>query len=100
MVTEGTVRIRVHGRVQGVGFRWWTLGLARELGLSGWVRNEADGSVTILARGRGDALERLESQLRMGPPASRVESVDVTPAPAGAGEADSPLAGFEVRFGE
>lgn len=78
---------RVVGRVQGVGFRWWTRSQATRLGLTGSVRNAADGSVEVAARGEAAALEELRRLLRQGPPGARVErleEVDVKP-PASAG---------------
>lgn len=65
------------GRVQGVGFRWWTRKLARDLGLVGRVRNRVDGSVEIRAAGDEAALKRLEVALRRGPATARVDSVEV-----------------------
>lgn len=78
-MTDGLVlrRYRVVGRVQGVGFRWWTQRVAGELELVGRVRNASDGSVDIRAGGRREALERLEMALRRGPPSARVEAVEV-----------------------
>jgi len=66
---------RVTGRVQGVGFRWWTRGTARELGLQGSVRNRADGSVEVHASGSEEAMNRFERMLREGPTGSRVDAV-------------------------
>lgn len=74
---------RVTGRVQGVGFRWFTSRTARHLGLTGTVRNEADGSVRVEAWGALSDLARLESFLAKGPPGARVESVDALSAPGG-----------------
>lgn len=70
------VRLRVRGRVQGVCFRDWTIAAARALGLAGWVRNRADGSVEILASGPADAIETFVAQCRQGPPAARVDSIE------------------------
>ncbi len=53
------VIITVHGRVQGVGFRWWATGEARYLGLSGHAENLADGSVEIRAQGEGESVGRM-----------------------------------------
>lgn len=84
-------RITVRGRVQGVAYRDWTIGKARALGLSGWVRNRRDGSVEILAAGDEDALVRLAGLCRHGPPAARVEAVT-------AEDADEAVPdGFELR---
>lgn len=73
---------RVVGRVQGVGFRWWTRRTASELGLGGWVRNEVDGSVVVHVVGSDDAIDRLAGALEDGPDAARVERVEEI-APAG-----------------
>lgn len=70
---------RVTGRVQGVGFRWWTRSLAVRLGVSGTVRNLPDGSVEVHARGTDDQLRRLAAELADGPPGARVTSVDPVP---------------------
>ncbi|MGH9579503.1 MAG: acylphosphatase [Terriglobales bacterium] len=69
-------RYFVRGRVQGVGFRWFVEREAKALGLAGWVRNNADGSVEVLAMGAADRLETLRGRLQAGPLASRVDLVD------------------------
>jgi acylphosphatase len=74
------VTLRVEGRVQGVGFRWWTVGEARRLGLSGWARNRSDGSVEILAIGEAAAVGALEAACAEGPPSARVAGVHRRPA--------------------
>ena len=74
-------RARVSGRVQGVFFRASTLDKARALGLGGWVRNLADGSVEVFAAGPEPALERLREWLRQGPPQARVDSLEVEARP-------------------
>jgi acylphosphatase len=66
----------VRGRVQGVGFRWFVEREAHVLGVSGWVRNNADGSVEVLAQGTRDQLLGLRSRLRQGPRAARVDDVE------------------------
>ena len=76
---EGRLGFRVVGRVQGVGFRWWTRRTAVELGLHGWVRNESDGSVVVHAGGPPEALARLEGALSRGPSASRVDRLESIP---------------------
>ena len=83
----------VSGRVQGVGFRRYVRGWARKLGLTGWVRNEPDGTVRLVAEGDGAALDRLTRLLWGGPPTADVASVD-----AERGEAEGAFDGFEVRF--
>lgn len=70
------VRLRILGRVQGVGFRWFTREEARELGLSGRVRNLPDGSVEVVAVGNRAALESLRERLREGPPGGRVQEIE------------------------
>ncbi len=72
-----TRRYVVTGRVQGVGFRWYVEREARLLGVSGWVRNRADGSVEVLAAGSNDQLNSLYDKLKQGPRAARVDDVDV-----------------------
>jgi acylphosphatase len=67
----------IEGRVQGVGYRWWTVETARRLGLAGWVRNCPDGSVEILAMGSDGAVAEFQMACLRGPPAAKVESVDV-----------------------
>lgn len=54
----------VRGRVQGVGFRWWTRARALELGLAGWARNTPDGRVEVVAEGEEEACARLLGLLR------------------------------------
>jgi acylphosphatase len=74
---RGPVRLNatVIGRVQGVGFRWFVLDAAQRLELSGWVVNEADGSVRCVAEGPRPALEELLRELAAGPLGARVERV-------------------------
>jgi acylphosphatase len=77
--TEKAVEARrfvVRGRVQGVGFRWFVEREAHILGIAGWVRNNTDGSVEVLAQGSRDQLFALRSRLHEGPRAARVDSVD------------------------
>ena len=69
-------RYLVRGRVQGVGFRWFVEREARILGIAGWVRNNADGTVEVLAMGTRDQLSGLHSRLQQGPRASRVDNVE------------------------
>ena len=78
-------RFVVRGRVQGVGFRWFVEREAHILGIAGWVRNNSDGSVEVLAQGTRDQLSGLRSRLREGPRAARVDAVEESEArpPAG-----------------
>jgi len=73
-------RFVVRGRVQGVGFRWFVEREAHLLGVAGWVRNNHDGSVEVLAQGTRDQLAGLHSRLREGPRAARVDAVEVSDA--------------------
>jgi acylphosphatase len=84
----------VIGRVQGVGFRWFVLDLARRLGLRGWVANEPDGSVRCVAEGPSGDLETLLAALGRGPLGARVERV----VPR-RGRATGALGPFEIRSG-
>ena len=77
------MRYRITGRVQGVGFRFFARTAARRLGVQGWVRNCADGSVEALAVGSQDQLQAFEEALRRGPAAGHVSAVE---ASAGTGE--------------
>ncbi len=74
-------RFLIQGIVQGVGFRYFVRRAARELRVSGSVRNLADGSVEVLARGEESQLLLLGEALRRGPAASRVDSVSVEDHP-------------------
>jgi acylphosphatase len=65
----------IKGRVQGVGFRWFVLRQATEIGLRGWVRNTADGHVEVLAAGEPDQLEDFQLALGRGSRGSRVDEV-------------------------
>ncbi len=69
------VRARIHGRVQGVWYRAWTESTARKLGLSGWVRNRADGTVEALFCGPAEAVSRMLELAHEGPPAARVDRI-------------------------
>lgn len=69
------LRLRVSGRVQGVGFRWFALFEAQRLGLTGWVRNLPDGDVEAEAQGESAALEAFASALGRGPASAEVASV-------------------------
>ena len=70
-------RYLISGRVQGVGFRYFTEATAAREGILGWVRNTPDGRVEVVAEGDAEALERFERRLRHGPRGARVERVDV-----------------------
>ncbi len=68
----------VKGRVQGVGFRWFAVRQAEALGLVGWVRNQDDGSVEVVAKGPEASLQQLEDALRRGPAGARVVNLEST----------------------
>ncbi|GAA2180400.1 acylphosphatase [Brooklawnia cerclae] len=85
------VRLRVIGLVQGVGFRYSCLHRAGELGVSGWVRNEGDGSVGVHAEGEPDAVAAMVAWCREGPPWGSVERVEQRLVPA------EGMRGFRVR---
>ena len=71
------VYIRIKGRVQGIGFRYWTVKKAQEIGgVSGWVHNAADGSVEILMRGEEENIEQMLLACHRGPVLARVDNVE------------------------
>jgi len=82
---------RIHGRVQGVGFRWWTRRTADHLGIAGSVRNLPDGSVEVVAAGPVDALREFETRLHAGPRSASVRRIDHF-APG-----DTPRGGFRIE---
>lgn len=94
METDTDVRVsaRITGRVQGVGFRNFTQMRARRLGVTGWVRNERDGSVRLEAEGPRDALQSLVDAVGDGPRLARVDDVDVDWS-----DADGDFDTFRVR---
>jgi len=77
---EKTVRLRITGRVQGVGYRFWMTRTAGNLGLRGWVRNRRDGSVEALVTGIPEAVAAMIEASRKGPFGSQVSDVTVAPA--------------------
>jgi len=79
--------LRIFGRVQGVGYRAWAVETARALGLRGWVRNRRDGSVEVLVAGADEAVTGMVTACRRGPPAARVDRVEIADAHGMAGEA-------------
>ena len=87
-----TLHLRIAGRVQGVGYRDALRSAAQDNGITGWVRNRRDGSVEAILQGSPEAVERVLSWARRGPPAARV--IDIS-AQAAQGELDRPYCGFE-----
>lgn len=74
------VYLKIHGRVQGVGYRRWAERQARRIGgISGWVRNSEDRSVEILMRGEASAIEAMVQACYEGPWAARVDRIDFLP---------------------
>lgn len=76
------LHIWVAGRVQGVFYRASTVALAKQLALTGWVRNLPDGRVEIVAEGEEESLQKLLSWCRQGPPAAQVTAVESLEEPA------------------
>ncbi len=72
-------RLTITGRVQGVGYRDWAIATGRRFGLTGWVRNRADGTVEALVVGDDTAVGTMIEACRHGPVLARVEAVDVEP---------------------
>ncbi len=87
------VRIIVKGRVQGVGYRFFTRRTALELGVKGYVRNLPDGTVEVVAEGEPEVLEKFIEKLREGPPLAIVEDMEIREIPA-----DETFDDFEVRY--
>ncbi len=83
---------KVHGRVQGVGFRWWAQRLARSLGLRGSVRNCVDGTVEVVVAGSASAVSQMKERLEDGPPAARVVRLEELTPPERVPE------DFEIAF--
>jgi acylphosphatase len=79
-LTTQSARLRITGRVQGVGYRAWAIETAARLGLRGWVRNRNDGSVEVLAIGDEDAVAAMIEACRDGPFAARVTEVQISDA--------------------
>ncbi len=86
-----TVHVRIEGRVQGVYYRAWAKENADQLGLDGWVRNRADGSVEAVFSGPPEAVAEMLARCRRGPRDASVEAVHVLH------EGGSVTAGFEIR---
>ena len=92
MTDQKAITATVTGRVQGVGYRYTTVHVAQELGLTGWVQNTPNGSAKTWAQGHESVLGQFVAFLKEGPQSARVRSVDVFPV-----EPDESLHGFVVR---
>jgi acylphosphatase len=77
MQTKRRVHVLIHGKVQGVFFRYHTYELAKKLGITGWVRNTSDGRVEAVFEGDGDKIEKILEFCKRGPSLARVEKVEV-----------------------
>jgi acylphosphatase len=77
MAAQKTVRLRITGKVQGVGYRLWAMRTAAALGLRGWVRNRFDGSVEALVTGTANNVGAMVEACREGPRGARVAEVTV-----------------------
>jgi acylphosphatase len=89
-----TLRLRIHGRVQGVWFRESMRREAERLDASGWVRNAPDGSVEAMVQGSETAVDALVDWARRGPPQARVDRIEIEPI-----ETNERFSGFEKRTG-
>jgi len=85
--------ITITGRVQGVFFRDFTQKVAESHDLTGWVRNDPEGTVTVFAQGEEEDLDSLTAKLWQGSEQSKVKDIEKTPA-----EEDSSVTMFEVRY--
>ena len=79
MTARAAVRIRIEGRVQGVGFRYWVMEQALALGLDGWVRNRYDGAVEAVFSGPAEAVAEMVRRCHEGPAFARVARVHEQP---------------------
>jgi acylphosphatase len=79
MAFEETFRLRITGKVQGVGYRFWATRTAANLRLRGWVRNRHDSSVEMLVTGASEGVAAMVEAARKGPDGARVAEVTATP---------------------
>jgi acylphosphatase len=84
-----TKLLKIEGRVQGVGFRYFMQRRARSLGITGWVRNRTDGSVEAMVQGGAEAVNAIIAVARRGPPSATVTGVRIT-------DADGQFAAFDL----
>lgn len=91
-MATSTKHLCITGKVQGVYYRAWTVKKAQEIGLNGWVRNRQDGSVEALVQGDEEDIQALIEACHDGPPAARVDNIEVEKTPA-----EENLTGFNQR---
>jgi acylphosphatase len=91
-MAETAKLLRIHGRVQGVSYRFWAVETAHRLGVRGWVRNRRDGTVEMLVHGSDAAVRDMIDRAYEGPPAARVERIDIAPAEAPPSDGFAPRA--------
>ena len=87
------VVLKIHGDVQGVSFRYYTQEQAQELGLTGWVQNDPEGTVSIVAEGKEEDLKKLIDWIRKGPSLAKIDKVDI-----GWQNFKGELEGFEIKY--
>lgn len=85
-----TRHLQIHGRVQGVGFRYSMLREAKRIGVTGWVRNRRDGSVEALVQGKAELVAAMVAWSKQGPPGAQVSDVSVANA-----DGEPAFSGFE-----
>ncbi|MDD2334105.1 MAG: acylphosphatase [Mesotoga sp.] len=92
MACKKTLRIRVFGRVQGVGFRYFALHTATSLGVTGFVRNEPDGSVEILCSGCDEEIDAFVERIVRGPSYASITRTEIEELPF------KSFKSFEIRY--
>ena len=86
-------QLTVRGRVQGVGFRFFTRSIAEKLAVSGWVRNTPTGNVKIFVQGKQTIINEFIKHIKKGPPSALVKEVEIIPK-----QPDPNFANFKVKF--
>jgi acylphosphatase len=89
MAKKKVKHIRISGRVQGVGFRYFTYKKAQEYGITGWVKNCKDGSVEVLIAGEGPSIEKMMIAIRNGPSMAHVDRITELDSEIKSAESDS-----------
>ena len=91
-MSETTIfRLRIKGRVQGVGYREWAMAEALSRGLDGWIRNRSDGSVEMMIAGPDETIKEMLGACTQGPPEAQVANIDIK------NETEPPPAGFSRK---